>query len=140
MLIGSLQHPDVLRALAAAGHGSRIAITDGNFPVATEHGPHATVVYLNLARGAMNVTQVLQALVQAVPIERATGMTPSDGTIPEIFNEYRAILGDTPLDPRPHAEFKRLVASPDVCLHIATGETRLYACVLLTIGVVNHPA
>lgn len=138
MLHGTLQHPDALRALASAGHGSRIAITDGNYPASTEHSPHATVVYLNLAPGAVTVPQVLRALVQTVPIERATGMTPSDGTVPEIFNEYRAILGEAPLDARPHAEFKRLACSPEVCLHVVTGETRTYACILLTIGVATE--
>lgn len=139
MLHGTLQHPDALRALAAAGHGSRIVITDGNFPASTEHGPHATVVYLNLAPDIVTVTQVLQAFVHTVPIERATGMTPSDGSLPEIFKEYRAILGETPLDARPHAEFKRLTCSPEVCLHVVTGDTRLYACLLVTIGVVGAP-
>ena len=36
MLYSTLTHPNILRALAAAGHGSQILIADGNYPLATQ--------------------------------------------------------------------------------------------------------
>ena len=35
MIRGKLIHPEILAALAGAGHGSKVLITDGNFPHAT---------------------------------------------------------------------------------------------------------
>ncbi|HOS03406.1 MAG TPA: RbsD/FucU domain-containing protein, partial [Candidatus Hydrogenedentes bacterium] len=35
MLKQRLIHPEILDALAAAGHGSKILITDGNYPAST---------------------------------------------------------------------------------------------------------
>ena len=42
MLKQTLIHPDILEALAAAGHGSKILITDGNFPASTVLGENAS--------------------------------------------------------------------------------------------------
>src|SRR5688572_16284327 len=35
MLKGTLIHPEILRALGRCGHGSKVLITDGNFPHST---------------------------------------------------------------------------------------------------------
>ena len=39
MLKTRLLHPEILNALARAGHGSRVLIADGNYPFATEAAP-----------------------------------------------------------------------------------------------------
>jgi L-fucose mutarotase len=135
MLKQPLQHPEVLAALASSGHGSQVLITDSNYPVATEHGPNARVVYLNLSPDIVKVTDVLRAIVQTVPIEKAVGMTLPDGSLPAIFEDYRAILGSEP-DGMRHTEFKQAGVSPAVCLHVATGDTRIYSCILLTLGYI----
>lgn len=136
MLKQTLQHPEILRALAIAGHGSQILITDSNYPVATEHGPNARVVYLNLANDVVKVTDVLRAIVDAVPIERAIGMTMPDDALPPIFEDYKSIL-DCEIEVLRHIEFKTVGMSPAVCLHVATGDTRIYSCILLTIGYID---
>jgi L-fucose mutarotase len=135
MLRHQLQHPEILRALAAAGHGSQVLITDSNYPVATEHGPNAKVVYLNLVPDVVTVTHVLSAVHATVPIEGAVGMTFPDGSLPPIFEEYTAVLGGEPKGMR-HVEFKAAGMSSAVCLHVATGDTRIYSCILLTIGYI----
>lgn len=48
MLYTKLTHPAILGALAATGHGSRVLITDGNYPLSTQTPPGAERVYLNL--------------------------------------------------------------------------------------------
>ena len=48
MLKTPLIHPDILRALGRAGHGSQILIADGNYPAGTTLGPNAELVSLNL--------------------------------------------------------------------------------------------
>ena len=74
MLKGRLLHPDLLRALGAAGHGAKVLLADGNYPVSTRTPPGATRVYLNLAPGIVTVTDVLAALVASIPIETAEVM------------------------------------------------------------------
>ena len=39
MLYGPMTHPQFLRALAAAGHGSKILLADANYPHTTGVNP-----------------------------------------------------------------------------------------------------
>ncbi len=140
MLKYRLLHPELARALGTAGHGSKVLIADGNYPSGTGAAPGATRVYLNLAPGLVTVTDVLRVLVDAVPIEAAEVMVPSKGPEPAIFAEFREILGDrAPLRTHDRLEFYGVARGPDTALVIATGEQRIYANVLLTIGVVPPP-
>ena len=138
MLKYRLLHPELARALGAAGHGSKILIADGNYPAGTGAAPGATRIYLNLAPGLVGVTDVLRVLVDAVPIEAAEVMLPAEGPEPAIFAEFRKVLGDQPpLHPHGRFEFYAAAHGPDTAIAIATGEQRIYANLLLTIGVVK---
>ncbi|HUB27097.1 MAG TPA: RbsD/FucU family protein [Tepidisphaeraceae bacterium] len=147
MLKGSLLHPQILAAFGRAGHGSKVLISDGNYPHWTKRGPNAEVVYLALTPGKPTVTEVLQALITAIPVEAAEVMDtnktgpyvlPKD---PEIWDEFRAVLKATDckgeLAKLERFAFYEMAGTPDVCLTIATGEQRIYANLLLTIGVVR---
>lgn len=146
MLKGQLIHPGILQALGRAGHGSRILITDGNYPASTTLGPNAALVNLNLSPGLVSCTQVLEALVSAVPIESAAVMqTLKSGPYamtedPPIWADFRSILenagGPAELDQIERFAFYEAAAQPTVALTIATAEQRIYANLLLTIGVV----
>ena len=137
MLKGQLLHPEILATLGAAGHGSRVLIADGNYPFATTAGPKTKLVYLNLAPGLVSAPQVLRVLKEAIPIEAAAVMVPDRGDEPPIFEEFRAILGkEIKLNPIGRFDFYETVRGEDCALIIATGEQRVYANILLTIGVV----
>ena len=137
MLKTALLHPEILRALGSAGHGAQILITDGNYPASTACPPAAAHVYLNLAPGFVTATDVLRALLTAIPIEAAHVMRTADGSEPPIFSEFRALLGpNLPLQSIERFAFYETASQPSVCLVIATGEQRIYANLLLTIGVV----
>ena len=136
MLKTRLLHPDILRALGEAGHGAQVLIADGNYPLVTRSNPAARRVYLNLAPGQLNVTDVLAVLAEAIPVEAAHVMGPDDGSEPSIFEDFRALLPDVGLKRLGRFEFYDLARGPDTALAIATGEQRLYANILLTIGVV----
>ena len=142
MLRYRLTHPEILAALASAGHGSRVLIADGHYPFVTASGPNATHVFLNLAPGLVSVPQVLELLVDAVPIESAAVMhPPKDQDSPEIFAEFSRLLGDSvPVDELDRFKFYEAAKTEDVALVIATGEQRTYANILLTIGVANGVA
>lgn len=136
MLKGRCTHPEILAALGAAGHGSQVLIADGNYPFSTGANPGAKRVYLNLTRGFAPVDEVLAVIAETVPIEAAHVMMPSAGPEPAIFESFRRILGEVPLQPLERFAFYEAARSPDVTLVIATGEQRVYANILLTIGVV----
>ena len=136
MLRQQLIHPEILEALAAAGHGSKILIADGNYPASTMLGDNASLVYLNLAPGMPTVTDVLRVLLTAVPVEDAAVMEPAEGPEPAIFDEFRAQLSGLQLSGYDRFTFYEEASGPDTCLQIITGEQRIYANLLLTIGVV----
>lgn len=135
MLKTKLLHPEILAALGGAGHGSKVLIADGNFPFSTGANPAARRVYLNLAPGLVTVTDVLKVLVDAIPIEAAEVMQPPTGE-PLIFAEFRALLSGMDLKPLGRFEFYDAAREHDVALVITTGEQRIYANLMLTIGVV----
>jgi len=136
MLKTRLLHPQILAALGEAGHGAQVLIADGNYPLATRSNPAAHRVYLNLAPGQIPATDVLAVLAEAVPIEAAHVMGPDDGDEPGIHADFRALLPDIELRRLGRFEFYDMARSTDLALAIATGEQRIYANILLTIGVV----
>ena len=136
MLKTTLLHPEILYALGSAGHGSQILIADGNYPFATKSNPAADKVFLNLRPGLINATEVLLALVGAIPVEAAQVMATADGSEPPIWGEFRELLPGLTLQPLERFAFYEAASTTDVALVIATGEQRIYANLLLTIGVV----
>ncbi len=136
MLTTTLLHPEILRALGRAGHGSQVLIADGNYPFSTGSPALAEKVFLNLKPGMVKVTDVLEALVASIPIEAATVMVPDDKADQPIFREFRQLLSKTlDLTKIGRFEFYDKARSNDTALVIATGEERIYANLLLTIGV-----
>src|SRR4051812_26429535 len=104
MLKSALLHPHILSALGKAGHGSKVLISDGNYPHWTKRGSNAEVVYLNLAPGQLSVTDVLKVLIGTIPIEAAQVMDYSrTGPYalkeePSIWGEFRQIFGSANLE------------------------------------------
>ncbi|MEX0774262.1 MAG: RbsD/FucU family protein [Phycisphaeraceae bacterium] len=147
MLKGQLIHPQILEALGRAGHSSRILIADGNYPFATKLGPKATLVSLNLSPGVVTCTQALSALLAAVPVEAANTMGYATtgpyalSADPPIWREFRQLLDDSghrgiALEPIERFKFYETAGGDDVILTLATADQRIYANLLLTIGVV----
>lgn len=135
MLRYPLTHPEILDALGSAGHGSRVLLADANYPFRTAAGPHARLVYLNVRPGLVGVVDMLAVLSTAVVVEEALVMLPDTGPEPDIFAAFRQLLPDLELPGVPRPAFYAAARSEDVALVIATGEQRLYANILLTLGV-----
>jgi L-fucose mutarotase len=140
MLRTALLHPDILNALGRAGHGSQVLIADGNYPFSTGSPGSADKVFLNLKPGMVKVTDVLEALVQTIPLEGAVVMVPDDRSDQPIFHEFRQLLpNELELTKVTRFAFYDRARSSDTALVIATGEQRIYANLLLTIGVRPQP-
>lgn len=145
MLRHQLIHPEINAILGRAGHHAKILIADGNYPASTTLGPNAQLISLNLAPGIVSCTQVLSALLSAIPIEAANTMgIPADDPYalqgdPPIWNEYRQILADEgvaiELEPIDKWAFYDAVASRDHILTIQTADQALWANLLLSVGV-----
>jgi len=137
MLRGPLIHPPLLAALAAAGHGARVLLADANYPHSTNTAARATLIHLNLSPGLVTVDQVLEPLLATVPVEAAAVMTPAGGALPPAFRGFRELLGPgIELEALGRADFYAACRGQDLAVCVATGDTRLYANLLLTVGVV----
>lgn len=135
MLKTGLIHPQIIAALAHCGHGSKILIADGNYPL-TEKTGSAEKVYLGLTPGSPTVTEVLDALLSVMTVEKAEVMMPDDGMEPEIFAEFCSRLRNLELNGLGRYPFyDACMAENAIVLAISTGEQRTYANLLLTIGV-----
>jgi len=145
MLKHQLLHPQISAALAQSGHSAKVLIADGNYPASSTLGPHAELISLNLSPGVVNCTQVLEALATAIPIEAAHTMAPETSGPhamqhdPPIWTEFRDVFRrhqvDVDLQPIERFEFYRTVQSLAHVLTIQTADQRLFANLLLTIGV-----
>jgi len=138
MLKTNLLHPEILEALASGGHGTKVLIADSNYPFATKSGPNARLAFLNLCPGKLSATEVLEVVREHIPVEAAHVIMPESGVLPPIVEEYQNILGgETVIEAVGRHEFYEIAKSDDCGLVIATGEQRTYACIILTIGVVQ---
>jgi L-fucose mutarotase len=138
MLLGldPLLTPDLLHALASAGHGDRIAIVDANFPAAANA---RRLVRLD----GTDAAAALRAVVSVLPVD---DFEPDPAVVMEV-------VGDPSAMPEAVAEFTRLLrdagaprAVPrqgfyalarEAFAVVATGERRLYGNIILTKGVVR---
>ncbi|MDQ0964190.1 L-fucose mutarotase [Streptomyces sp. B4I13] len=136
MLLTDLLHPGILEALAGAGHGARVLLADGHYPASTATGDRARTVHLNPAPGLLDVSTVLDVLMTALPVESAHVMVPPEGAPePPAIGEYRARLAPVPVETLGRFAFYDAARSPDLALAIVTADVRIYANLLLTIGV-----
>ncbi|MBV9853009.1 MAG: RbsD/FucU family protein [Streptosporangiaceae bacterium] len=133
-----LIHPPLLAALAACGHGGKVLVADANYSHSTNVSPGATVVYLNLRPGLVTVDQVLPPVLAAVPVEAAHVMRPDEGPEPAVFGVYRSLLAVQP-QPMGRLDFYAACREPDLAVCVATGDDRLYANILLTVGYITPP-
>jgi len=144
LLHSQLIHPEINGILGQAGHHSKVLISDGNYPASSKIGPEAELVSLNLSPGVVTCSQVLRALVTAIPLEAINTMgIPDDDPYakhgpPPAWTEYEQIIGEANLDlklePIQKWDFYDAVMSDDHVLTIQTADQALWANVLLTIG------
>jgi len=133
-----LTHPPLLGALATTGHGSRVLIADANYAHVTNVRPGAQVIYLNLRPGLVAIDEILELIIGAAPLETVHTMRPDEGGEPPVWARYRELLGDDlPLQPMDRQDFYEACRQPDIAFAVASGDERLYANVLLTIGYIK---
>jgi L-fucose mutarotase len=138
MLRYKLIHPELMRVLAKSGHGNQILLADSNYPVTTHAAEKAERIYLNLAPGLLNATDILKVLLDAINVESATVMLTAEGNLPPITDDFKALLPkEIKIQALERFTFYDAVKQPETTLVIATGEQRIYGNLLLGVGVVK---
>lgn len=140
MLRMTLLNPILISALSRCGHGDKILIADGNYPLMTQSMPNADRVYLALRPNLPTVTEVLEVVLTAIPVEKVEVMEPSDSKAePPIYDEFKSLLNYEELLRLSRTDFYRAVRSdPHVVVAVGTGDMRTFGNILLTVGVREH--
>lgn len=141
--IPKILSPELLKVLCEMGHGDRLVIADGNFP-AESVGKNAIVIRMD----GHAATEVLAAVLTLFPLDTYTDqpallmqVVPGDPVETPIWDEYAAILAEKAgLDRGAIGEIERFrfyEEAKHAYAVIATGETALYANLMLQKGVVR---
>ena len=136
MIQGDIIHPEILRALAGAGHGANIVIADGNFPTDIGVPARTPKVYLNFRPDVLKVPEVLEGILKMVRVESAAAPVRDDMEDVPVFPEYRKLLPQgMEIKKLKRSEFRAACMSQDTALLIQTGDMRPYCCIILPLGV-----
>jgi L-fucose mutarotase len=145
MLKHQLLHSKINEVLGRAGHHATILIADGNYPASTKKGPNAELVCLNLMPGVVNCSQVLEAILSAIPVDAVNTMMYTKDDVyaldadPPVWDDYRAVIQKAGLAlelvPIEKWAFYDAVATPDHVLTVQTADQQRYANILLSVGV-----
>ena len=139
--IPSILTPELLKILMEMGHGDTICIGDGNFPAASM-AKDCKLVRLD----GHGVPEILDAILRLMPLDpyvekpvNLMEVVPGDPVETPIWDEYRAIVEKhEPGTKIGNIErFKFYDEAKKAYAIIATGETALYANILLQKGVVK---
>ena len=135
MIKTEIIHPDLLQALAQCGHKANILIADANYSFLTNSSPRARIIYLNFSPGLISSVVILQKMLGYINIEKAVLMSCPDDFDNTLAREYRTLLAEsTAVEYVTREAFYALAKSSDTLLVVASGETRRFANILLTVG------
>ena len=138
--IPSILSPELLKILMEMGHGDTIVIGDGNFPAASL-APEGRLARLD----GHGVPEVLDAILRLFPLDSYVEapvslmeVMPGDPVETPIWDTYAGIVERrAPGTKIGHVErFKFYDTAKRAYAIVATGETALYANIILQKGVV----
>jgi L-fucose mutarotase len=141
MLIGvpGRLSPELLKILMEMGHGDEIVLADGNFPAAS----HANRLVRCDGHGT---AELLDDILKLMPLDSYVDhpaavmqVVPGDQADTPIWEEYRRIIADRAGVTAPLEEVERFAfyeRAKRAYAIVATGETALYANLILKKGVV----
>lgn len=140
--IPKILSPELLKVLCEMGHSDRLVIADGNFPAQTM-GKKGIVIRMD-GHGAC---EILEAILQVFPLDtyvehpmNLMQVMPGDPVETPIWEEYKKIVKKA--DDRGESvigEIERFAfyeEAKSAYAIIATGESALYANIMLQKGVV----
>lgn len=140
--IPKILSPELLKVLCEMGHGDRILIADGNFPCESM-GKNAKVIRCD----GHGVPELLDAILTLMPLDHIPSapaslmqVSPGENVETPIWDTYREILGrHDARDANAIESLERYAfyeKSRSCYAIVATGESALYANIMLQKGVV----
>lgn len=142
--IPKILSPELLKVMAEMGHSDRLVISDGNFP-AESMGRNGIVIRCD----GHGVPELLDAILQLFPLDtyvehpvNLMEVMPGDDVETPIWDTYKEIVSR--YDPRGAdavgniERFAFYEEAKTAYAIIATGESALYANVMLQKGVVTE--
>lgn len=141
MLLGisKLISPELLKVLSEMGHGDEIVLADGNFPAAS----HAQRL---IRSDGHNVPELLDAILRLFPLDPYVDqpaalmqVVPGDTVQTPIWEQYRSIIEKRTGLAEPLEQVERFAfyeRAKKAYAVIATGESALYANLILKKGVI----
>lgn len=142
--IPKILSPELLKVLCEMGHSDRLIISDGNFP-AQSMGKNSIVIRCD----GHNVPELLDAILQVFPLDtyvehpvNLMEVMPGDKVETPIWDTYKEIIAKH--DKRGASlvgnieRFAFYEEAKSAYAIIATGESALYANVMLQKGVVTE--
>ncbi len=135
-----LLNADLLGVLSAMGHGDDLVIADTNFPTTTMGKRVVRIPGISAPR-------VLEAVLSVMPlddfVDEPCGRIEVVGdpdSVPEVCQEFQKVIdkaedGKMQIAKIERFEFYR--RAQEAFAVVQTGETRLYGCILLKMGVVR---
>lgn len=139
--VPAILSPELLKVLCEMGHGDEIILADGNFP-AESIGKNAIVIRAD----GHGVNELLDAVLKMIPLdqysEKPVGLmevVPGDPCVPTIWDDYRKTIatnGENPENIEMIERFAFYERAKKAYAIVATGETAIYANILLKKGVV----
>lgn len=137
MIKSSIIHPPLIGALAKCGHKSQILIADANYGFISNVQEKAEIIWLNLAPGTVAAPFLLEAILSVINVEHAAMMNWPDSFENTILSEYCALLPEEcSVEFFNRESFYASAKSDKTRLVIASGETRRFANLLLTVAPV----
>ena len=134
--------PELLKVLCEMGHSDRLVIGDGNFP-SESVGKDSIVIRMD----GHGVCEILEAILQLFPLDtyveqpvKLMQVLPGDPVETPIWDSYKEIVGK--MDERGDSaigqieRFAFYEEARSAYAVIATGESALYANIMLQKGVV----
>lgn len=143
MLIGvsKLISPELLKVLMEMGHSDEIVLADGNFPAAS----HAQRLIRADGHG---IPELLDAILRLFPLDPYVDkpaalmqVVPGDPVETPIWNTYGQIIEDHTGFSAPFEEVERFAfyeRAKKAYAIVATGESALYANLILKKGVIKE--
>lgn len=136
--IPSIISPELLKILMEMGHGDELVISDGNFP--------AAAMAKRLVRlDGHGVPEVLSAILDLMPLDiyvdapiALMEVVKGDSYVPSIWETYKEIIKEK----EGHKKIENIERfafydrAKEAFAVVATGETSLYANIILKKGVV----
>jgi len=137
--IPSVLSPDLLKVLMEMGHGDELVIADGNFP-------SASLANRLIRLDGHGTELVLESILKLFPLdklcEKPVGLmevADGDDVIPTIWQEYEGILKSSGEEFGSFEMIERSKfydRSKKAYAIVATGESALYANIILRKGVI----